>query len=52
MTTTYKNFQIDYKDSGAVIYKEDKFVKAFASDDKGTSEISGLEKAKKYIDSI
>ena len=52
MKTTYKTFEIDYKESGAVIHKDGNFIKAFASDDKGTNEISGLKKSKKYIDSL
>ncbi len=52
MKTTYKTFEIDYKESGAIISKDSNFIKAFASDDKGTSEVSGLEKSKKYIDSL
>lgn len=51
MKTAYKGFEIDYKDSGAVVYKDNKFIKAFASDDPKTKEVSGLEKAKKFIDS-
>jgi hypothetical protein len=52
MTTNYKGFQIDYKDSGAVIYKDGKFIKAFASDDPNTAEVKGVDKAKKYIDAL
>ena len=52
MTIQYKKFKIDYSNSGAVIYSGKKFIKAFASNDKGTSEVSGLEKSKKYIDSL
>lgn len=52
MKTNYKGYQIDYKNSGAVIYKVKTFIKALASDDPNTSGVSGLTKAKKHIDSL
>jgi hypothetical protein len=49
MTTTYKGFKIDFKDSGAII--EIPTFKAFASDETTTGK-SGLEKAKDFIDKL
>lgn len=49
MKTTYKGFEIDYKQGAACIMKP-KF-KGFASDETKNGK-SGLEKAKLYIDSI
>jgi hypothetical protein len=48
--TEYKGYQIDFKESGAVVYFNNEFIKAFASDDPNTTEITGLSKAKKFID--
>ena len=51
MTTTYKGFRIDYANCAAIIYKGSNFIKGFASDETKTG-LSGLDKAKKYIDNV
>ena len=48
MQVTIGQFKIDYKDGGAVLYKNNSMVKCFASDETKNGS-SGYEKALHYI---
>lgn len=51
MTQTFKGFQINYKNGGAILYKKSKFIKAFASDETKNGK-SGITKAKEFVNNL